>query len=331
MRKIASLALAALIAVMSMGCARQTAPRAGSATGESMLGLLPADSNGVFLVDVHRAMATPAAVKALEDEEMRQKYEKFVQEAGIDPRKDVYFLAAGIKIRPAQQEIEPTMVVNLSYDREALLGKIRERANGLEESDYEGLAIYALPLPVEGQGQKPYLAFLDASNLAVGSEAGVRAVIDVFHKKADSVRKSPEMAGILKSAETGALAWGAFALSPELVKKMIEDNAMLAPLEGVTGLHMAFDTKNKSTLMDFRTTGGTPDNNKNLADTLNGLKAMGALMAGQEPALGELLGRIEITSGADFVRIHADIPQEIMDKLQEAAKAKLGAVIPVEK
>ena len=330
MKKNPSLAMVVLIALAAFSCSKLP-PKAGSATGESMLGLLPADSNGFFLLDVHRAVTTTAAEKALEDEETRKKYDEFVRETGIDPMKDVFYLAAGMKLHPEMKSVEAALVINLKYDREAVLAKLREEAKGIDESDYEGLVIYAIPVPVEEQREKPYFAFLDPSNIAFGSKAGVMAVIDIVRKKADSVLKSAEMSPVLKSADTEALAWGAFALSGELVDKMIEDNAMLAPFKGVTGLLMAFDYKSGSMLIDFRTRGGTPENNKNLADSLNGLKAMGALAAGQEPLVGELLGRIDITSGADFVRVHADIPQEVMDKLQQAAKSKLGGLIPPEK
>ncbi len=325
MKKILSLTLAVALVILSAGCSKQTAPKAGSATGESMLGLLPTTANGVFLLDVHRAMATDAATKALEDEGSRQKYDQFVQEIGIDPMKDVYYLAGGMQIHPDAASVEATFIINLRYDRESLLAKIREMTEPLEETVYEGLTVYSPAVP--GEKEKPCGAFLDASNIVVGSEAGVRAVIDVFQKRADPIRKSPEMAAVLKSADTDALAWGAFAFSAELVNGMIKDNAMLSPLEGITGLLMAFDYRNRSVIIDLRATGGTPDNNKNLADTLNGLKAMGALAAGEQPVLGELLGMIDITSGRDFVRVHADIPQEVVDKLQETAKSLAKGLI----
>ena len=329
MKKNLALALAVVLVFLAFGCSKASAPKAGSATGASMLGLLPASSNGVFLVDVHRVMTTKAATKALEDEESRKKYEEFVQESGIDPVKDLYYLAAGLEIRPDAERVEATIVLNLKYDREALLSKIREKVENVDEMTYEGFTIYGFSVP--GEGDKPYGAFLDESNIVVGSDAGVKAVIDIIQKGADPVRKNEEMSAVIKGADTDALAWGAFVFSPELVEKMIKENAMLAPLEGVTGLLTAFDYKNERALIDFRTTGGNPDNNKNLADSLNGLKAMGALASGERPVIGELLGRIDITSGPDFVRIHADSPQEIMDKLQNTAKSMVKGKLEPEK
>jgi hypothetical protein len=73
--------------------------------------------------------------------------------------------------------------------------------------------------------------------------------------------------------------------------------------------------------------GGTEEQNKNLASALNGFKALGAMMAAQEPAAGELLNAIEITAGQDFVRLYISVSEEAMDKLGKAAQAKVGDMI----
>ena len=45
-------------------------------------------------------------------------------------------------------------------------------------------------------------------------------------------------------------------------------------------------------IADIRTIGGTKEQNANLAATLNGFKAMGAMFGAEEPAVGELLNGI---------------------------------------
>jgi len=65
------------------------------------------------------------------------------------------------------------------------------------------------------------------------------------------------------------------------------------------------------------------DKNKNMADALNGFKAMGAMAASKEPELGELMNRIEIVSAADHVKISAVIPEALIESLgQKAMKQK---------
>jgi hypothetical protein len=58
---------------------------------------------------------------------------------------------------------------------------------------------------------------------------------------------------------------------------------------------------------------------------------MGAMFAAKEPALGELLNGIEITSGQDFTRLYISLPQELMDKLGNLAQSKAGDYIKVKK
>jgi hypothetical protein len=53
-----------------------------------------------------------------------------------------------------------------------------------------------------------------------------------------------------------------------------------------------------------------------VADALTGIKSFGAMAAGEEPEIGELLNAIQITSGDDHVKIFAEIPEELIKKLQ---------------
>jgi hypothetical protein len=55
------------------------------------------------------------------------------------------------------------------------------------------------------------------------------------------------------------------------------------------------------------------------------------MMAAQEPALGEALGGIEITSGADYVRLYATLPEQVLQTLQKQAQTSLGDMIPSKK
>ncbi len=331
MKKMTTLVLAVLVALSFTSCAKQTAPDAGSATGEAMLNMLPQAVTGVFLVDVHKAATTAAVERALSDEETQTKYQEFVEKTGVDPVKDIFYIAAGFTGEIWGADQEGAVIINLKYEKETLLDLLRKEAGELQEDIYNGVTVYKGGQEDAKPGKESFGAFLDDSNIVIGNEGGVKSVIDVYQKKADSVAKNKDMGQILKGVDKSALAWGAFAIPPETVSSMIEENPMLSVLEGISGLVLAFDYKNSSVIVDLRTTGGTEENNKNLADMLNGFKAMGGMATAQEPALGELLDRLVITSGPDFVKIYLDIPEEVMDKLQEAAKSRLSETVETEK
>ena len=97
---------------------------------------------------------------------------------------------------------------------------------------------------------------------------------------------------------------------------------------------MAFDYSNKILDMEIKAVTSDAGKNKEIADMLNGFKAMGSMAAGDKPEVGELLGKIEITSAADNVRLHAAVPEVLLNKLGKMAQTeimnKMGGVKPQE-
>jgi len=327
MTKTLRITFVILIALGLVSCAEQGGLKAGTATGRSMLKIIPADSKVVLMLDVHRAMSTDSAQSALKDAQVRQKYDEFVKMAGIDPMKDIYFLAVSMTGTVGAKDSQVAVVVNLKYDREKMLAKFKELAKELREEPYNGLTIYKGPGQPTAEGLAPAGAFLDDSNIVLGQDKAVRAVIDVYQKKADSVAKNPEMKKYFKAVNTNAVFWGVAAVPQDMIKAQADKNPMLKDLVGLTGLTMSFDYANRMLTAEIQALGGTKEQNKSLAEKLSALKGMGAMMTGQQPVLGEVLGKVEISSGADNVKIYAGIPSELLEKAQKMAQEKVGEMI----
>jgi hypothetical protein len=66
--------------------------------------------------------------------------------------------------------------------------------------------------------------------------------------------------------------------------------------------------------------GGDAEKNKQTAEALNGLKALGAMASTEKPEIGELVNKIEVTSSAEFVKIAANFPEELLTKLGATSK-----------
>jgi hypothetical protein len=319
--------LVILIAAGLVSCVEQGGLKAGTATGKSMLKLIPASARMVFMVDIHRSLTADAVTKALKDEKMKQKYDGFVKMAGLDPMKDIYFLAVGLSGTPAGNEREGAIIVNLRYDKGQLLAKLKLVAKNLQEETYNGLTVYKNVDAAKPGKMAPAGAFLDDSNIVLGTDKTVRAVIDVYQKKADSVDKSPEMKKLFKLVNMSANVWAAVAIPPGMLKQAADKNPMLKDLVGVTGLTLSFDYANKTLTTEVQSLGGTKEQNKTLAERLIALKSMGALVTAKLPLQGELLNTIEISSGDDHVKIYSSIPAELMEKLQAMAQEKLGSLM----
>jgi len=330
MKKAASFGLALTFILFIMACAPPTSLKAGSATPEALLKLLPESTMGVLSIDVHRAVGLAEMTKMLENPQAKEKYDAFVQMAGIDPMKDVYLVVMGLTTAPDGTGQEVSGVVNLNYDKDKFLAVMKEKAPEFQSESYNGVTIYTNLDGTETK-QTSRVAFLDDSNIVFGSDAGVKGIVDVYQKTAESIMKNKDLVDTLKPVDKTAIAWGAFSIPPELLKKGTEAMPQLKVLEGVEALTLSFDVRLAKYIVDIRTWGGTKEQNDTLASTLTGLKGLGAMMGGQEPALGELLNAIEISSGKDFTRLYISLSEEVMAKLGQAAQARMGDLVKAKK
>lgn len=312
-----------LVFAISSCAKKAVAPKAGSAKADDMLTLLPQDSMGVIVFDVHKAMATEAAKKAFQEEKNLQKYQEFVQKTGIDPQKDIYFVAAALGRKVSPDEQNGVAVINLRYNKDTVVAAIKAQAPELKEENYNGFSVLTFE---RKEGKHPTSGvLLDDSNIVFGTEERVKAVIDLYQKKGENILKNQDLAPLFKTVKKDALVWSAIAFPPDAMKTLVSKNPMLSSLEDLKSLTMYFDYQNKAVLAEIKAMGGDEAKNKQIAELLNGLKAMGAIAAAKEPAAGELLNKIEISSGADHVKIYANIPEELMTQLGEKMKKKVTA------
>ena len=281
---------------------------------------------------LERLMETEAVQKALQKPEAKAKYDEFVQQSGIDPLKDITYLGFGLSAAPGAEEPGMTggAVITLKYDRAKLQALIKEKAPEAKEVDYNGVTLYT-DLDEKDAKEQAVAAFLDDAHIVAGNEKAVKGIIDVYQKKAESLAKKAEMAAMLKKVDKSGIAWGAFAIPQDLLKKGIESTPQLKVLEGVTGVTMAYDYRLATFVADIRTVGGTKEQNTNLASMLTGLKSLGAMFAAQEPVVGDALNGVEISSGDDYTRLSISLSQEVLDKLGTLAESKAGDIMKLKK
>jgi hypothetical protein len=330
MKRTTILGLILVLAAALAACAPAASIKAGSASAEALVKLMPESTRGVVAIDVHRAMELASVAKMIEaNPAAKAKYDEIVKLAGLDPAKDVYLFVLGLMGVPGEGEPDGGFIVNLRYNKDAILAAMKQKAPDYKEEAYNGVTVYS---NLDGDDkQATRAAFLDDSNIVLGSSKGVKGIIDVFQKKAGSVMKNPEMAAIIKKVDKEGLGWVAFSIPPELIAKGIAAQPQLKVLEGLKALTMSYDHRLAKYVADIRTMGGTEDQNKNLSQALTGLKSLGAMLGGQEPAVGELMNSIEITSGKDFVRLYISVTDELAEKLGKLAQAKAGEFIKINK
>jgi hypothetical protein len=310
-----------LSCLLVVACGKKAAsPTAGSAKGEDMLSLFPKDTRGLIVIDVHRIMQTGPVTKAIQEGQNKQKYDEFVTETGIDPQKDVYFFAAGMMGDFNQKNPDGAAVINLKYDKAKILELVQKKRGELTTTEYNGVTVYQAP---PGEDNKPVAGvFLDQSNILVGADAAVKKVIDVYQKKADNIWKNEQMPTLLKGMNTSAMVWGGMSIPPDALKQAASSNPMLGSFSDIRSVVLSFDFRDNNMLVEIKAMSPDPNKNKQMADALNGFKALGAGAAAKEPLVGELLNKIDISSAADNVKISASIPNDLLQSLGDKMKSK---------
>ncbi len=312
-------------------CQKAGIPVAGSAKAEDMLTLIPKTAQGVFVIDVHRGMNIPFVDKAVKTGEDAAKYQEFIAKIGVDPQKDVYYAAIGISQAPGAEgkpQPEIAAVLNLKYDQAKTAAAIKEKSPAYQEMTHEGVTYFTVP----DEGEKPMFgAYLDASNIAVGTETGVKSIIDVMKGKAEAVVKNAEFMKQIKAVNKTALVWSVFLFTPEQVKQMSESTPMISGLESLQAMSLFVDDKNKGLQVEIKALMPDAAKAKEIADMLTGFKALGSMGAGEKPEIGELMNKIDISSGPEGVKIYIDLPEALMDKLAAEAEKQVKSKLSEDK
>jgi len=324
MKRFIAINLVIFLALFSfMACGKKpSAPEAGTAKAQDILGMIPIDVQGVFFVDVNKAMSTEVASKAIQEQKDYQKYQEFIEKTGIDPQKDIYFLAVGLMEGTGEEGQKGVGVVNLKYDKDAVMAlikaKVEEEGQELQEEQYAEYTLYK----AWEKDESGAFAFIDDSNVVVGNEAPVKAVLDVLGKKKDNVFKNDELSALINKTNKDAIFWGAMIIPVGAMEKAAAENPMMGAMKEISAVALYFDYKNQNLIAEIIAMSPNAESNKKVAEALNGLKAFGGMAAAEKPEIGELLNKIEISAGEDHVKIFASIPEELVNKLKEMATAK---------
>ncbi len=334
--------------------------KAGPANAENALKLIPKDVMAVFFIDIHRAMTIEFINNLINDKESDETsdeltdFQEFKAKIGIDPEKDINFIVGAITGETEKGKQDGVAIVNLTYNKDLLLSKIKEELakeneeehekqaeeeHGEEEhemieEEYNGFTIYTVREEEEkekeehGEEDKEHekkheggsFSFLDESNIAVGNENSVKSVIDVLQEKKENVFKNEGFSSLLTKIDKKAIFWGVALIPNDAIKEAISEKPELIILEAVNAASVSLDYKNKNIIADINIMSSDPMKNQELADNLNGYKSMAALIQIQDLNMAEILDRIEITSLPGHVRIYTsfpeDLPQTIIDKLK---------------
>jgi len=322
LRKHLALTLSICLILFSfISCEKKTiTPKAGTASPTDMLNLLPADSQGVFFADIHKSMSIETVSQSIEEQQSSKKYYEFIEKTNLDPKKDLYYMALSISAKSPDSIQKVAAVINLKYNKDSLLefikAKTEEEGQEITEVDHNGITIYTM----EQEGDKSGFAFLDDSNIAAGNLDGIKSILDIVNNQGDNIFTNQEISALLKETNKDTLIWGAFLVPQKAVEEASSQNPMLQNLKSVNAVTMNFDYQNKSMLIDVNLKSSDPEKNEQLANALNGIKSFASMSAQEKPEIGELMNQIQVTSSDKGIKVSANIPEELIQKVTESTK-----------
>ena len=326
------------------------APRQTVAADQDLIELLPCSTIGVLALDIKRILEIDAIVKAMEGPEFKKFYDEFVGMSGIDPKRDVAYVGMGIPASALAGQLSTpaspapfkdfAIIIGLRSDKARLQGLVKEKVPEAKEEIYNGVSVFALvdedkpmtamPGVLTEVGKMNFqFAFLDASHIVLGSDPSVKGVIDVFRRKAEPLAKNSALIALINEVDKSGFAWGGVSILPELIKRGVETDRLFKAFEAVKGLTMALGNNVPGSIVfDIRFSGGTEEQNANLASVLTGLKAMGTMQAAQEPAMEVLMNGVGITSGGGHTRLSITLSRETWEALSRLAQSQAGEPSP---
>lgn len=330
-KKMSVLSLVLVLMLLVPACTKKAAVGASS---EALLAMVPEGPLMVMAFDFQRFAALNFFDKALKEDWQKnakgakdfKDYQEFVQKTGIDLQKDVYMVVGAVYGSFDDKESQPLFIGSLKYDKAKLLSVLKEKGTITAEEPYGGRTLYALKDKDSSKDMR--LVFLNDASIAAGSPLAVKKTVDLAAKKGKSVLKTPSMMKYVDKLDKKSMFWLAVGSIPSKVKEQTAGGMMPVDLSQAEAFTAVADFKNKTLSGELRLISQNEAGNKQIADMLNGLKALGAMGAAKEPEVGELLNGIQLSSAVDHVKLTFSISEALMDKLGAKAKDKAQGMMP---
>lgn len=248
--------------------------------------------------------------------------EEFKTRTGLDPRMFDQ-LALGARFTYPGEGVTKVQTVALakgSFSSAAMIAAGRVASNGkYREEKYQGKTIYIFTLDQDIRVLGVFdfriaelaAAPIDTETLALGDPAAVRAALDVGRT---SRRANAELIALANRDPNAVIGFGS-NLSEQLVRNVDIGNAPIAAdLSKLRQVYGSVSTTEKDLELFLAARAINAEAAKSLGDTLEGLKAFGALLVGRlSGARGVLaksaLTNLQIVTTANELQIRTAVPQ----------------------
>lgn len=323
--KFLGFALALSVGLAAIGLAQKNRPSPASVAAPTLLSSLP-PSDAVALINVKRVL-DEALPKLLAENptqlaNVTAELANFKTQTGLDPRSfDQVALSFSYSYpRPGITKVSTAALARGTFNAGALVAAGRLAANGkYAEQKYQGKTIYVFTMDRQLKLLGLWnikiaelaVAALDGNTLALGDVEAVRGVVDANRLRK---RANPELIALASRDANAVLGFGG-NISPALLETISLTNNTLA--RELTAVRQVYGTLGMSaTDLELLLAARTVDQYaaKNLSDTVEGLKQLGALFVGRlSPVKSTLarsaLGNLKTTTVGNELQIRTAVAQ----------------------
>ena len=317
-RKILITFILILLLSFSFYCKKKIAP--GDEI-DRMLKLLPQNAIGMVFLNFQKITHTEFFDKTItQDKEKSEKYQQFIKDWGIEPKRDIYYVAiALIGEESIKREPEAAGVAKLNYNKDLIINNLKKKGFKIQEEKYEGMTIFG---GIDKKSEKTKMAFLDKNHIAVGSEGGLKSVIDLYKGKGESIHKNKKLMDLIKNVNQSSFLWGCFLIPEKALKAASSKSPQAKIFESIESASFFVDYENKKYSGQVNLFSSDETKNKQIVDFLNGVKAMVGMGKAQDADFQELLGNIKISSVPTGINFSVEVTEDLIMRLKEKSKKK---------
>ncbi len=236
--------------------------------------------------------------------ELNANIERFKTKTGLDPR-SFDEVALGVRYTYPSEGVTKLITAALArgtFNPGAMVAAGRLAANGkYREEKHQGKTIYIFTLDeniklfgiIDLKIRELAASPIDANTLALGDATSIRSVIEASTGK---VRNNAEIIALATREPNAIIGFGG-NLSPQVLKNLDIGNASVeADIAGVRQTYGSVDANEKDVVLFVAARAVNADSAKNLSDTLEGLKMLGALFVGRLGGAKGVLAKSALTN-----------------------------------
>lgn len=315
---VGALALVGAVVYLAHRTRPQPQPPRPEAKALAGLAWLPAESGLVAGIDLREVRRQGWLLEMIRqaggEEKWAPDYQAFVEATGFDYTRDLDRLWVGV-FGPSEEPVV-VGVAEGRFARDKILAHARRQ--GARLNPHRGTEIYQVRTGLRNRSGAPgrfAFAFLDDTHLAFANDArGAAQVVDCWRGQAPAVGSDPVRRAGLEQLAAGQQAWAVDDLAkwqPPGFRDQESLRALVA--QAALGLRVSgagLEVEGEARCHDPRQAARLRDNLRVL--TLVGRLALSRQQAKSSQALGEVLGKLELTREGDTLRAHVILRPELL-------------------